>query len=117
MSDCTSIDPLITPYVDGDIDAAARLRVDDHVRGHERLAEADVVAGEGLHEPDAATPGILLGVPGGDDHLVRAGFQEPVHHLPPDEPGAARDHDAHGPTLRRRRERRPLRGETAGPPQ
>src|SRR5712691_2963866 len=32
MSDCTSIDPLITPYVDGDIDAAARLRVDDHVR-------------------------------------------------------------------------------------
>jgi len=32
MSDCKSIDPLITPYVDGDIDAAARLRVDDHVR-------------------------------------------------------------------------------------
>jgi anti-sigma factor RsiW len=32
MSDCPSIDPLITPYVDGDIDAAARLRVDDHVR-------------------------------------------------------------------------------------
>ena len=32
MSDCTSLDPLITPYVDGDIDAASRLRVDDHVR-------------------------------------------------------------------------------------
>jgi len=32
MSDCKSIDPLITPYVDGDIDAAARGRVDDHVR-------------------------------------------------------------------------------------
>src|SRR5437762_4564076 len=32
MSDCRSIDPLITPYVDGDIDAAARLRIDDHVR-------------------------------------------------------------------------------------
>ena len=32
MSDCTSIDSLITPYVDDDIDAAARLRVDEHVR-------------------------------------------------------------------------------------
>ena len=32
MSDCQSIDPLITPYVDGDIDAAERGRVDDHVR-------------------------------------------------------------------------------------
>ncbi len=32
MSDCKSIDPLITPYVDGDIDAAERGRVDDHVR-------------------------------------------------------------------------------------
>src|SRR5438270_8278332 len=32
MSDCRSIDPLITPYVDGDIDSAGRLRVDDHVR-------------------------------------------------------------------------------------
>jgi anti-sigma factor RsiW len=32
MSDCTSLDPLITPYVDGDIDAASRLRVDEHVR-------------------------------------------------------------------------------------
>ena len=32
MSDCASIDPLITPYVDGDIDAAARRQVDDHVR-------------------------------------------------------------------------------------
>ena len=33
MSDCTSIDPLITPYVDGDISAAERQRVDAHVRG------------------------------------------------------------------------------------
>src|SRR3954464_8814410 len=32
MSDCRTIDPLITPYVDGDIDAAGRLRVDTHVR-------------------------------------------------------------------------------------
>jgi anti-sigma factor RsiW len=32
MSDCTSIDPLITPYIDGDIDAAERQRVDAHVR-------------------------------------------------------------------------------------
>src|SRR5437868_5080517 len=32
MSDCKSIDPLVTPYVDGDIDTASRLRVDDHVR-------------------------------------------------------------------------------------
>ena len=31
MSDCKSIDLLITPYVDGDIDADARRRVDDHV--------------------------------------------------------------------------------------
>jgi anti-sigma factor RsiW len=32
MSDCPSIESLITPYVDGDIDSAGRLRVDDHVR-------------------------------------------------------------------------------------
>jgi anti-sigma factor RsiW len=32
MSDCRSIDPLITPYVDDDIDAAGRLRVDAHVQ-------------------------------------------------------------------------------------
>jgi anti-sigma factor RsiW len=42
MSDCRSIDPFITPYVDGDIDAPARLRVDDHVRRcapcHSRVA-------------------------------------------------------------------------------
>lgn len=42
MSECTSLDPLITPYVDGDIDAAGRLRVDDHVRRcppcHSRVA-------------------------------------------------------------------------------
>src|SRR4051812_31758255 len=42
MSDCTSIDPLITSYVDDDIDGAARRRVDDHVRRcppcHSRVA-------------------------------------------------------------------------------
>jgi anti-sigma factor RsiW len=32
MSECKSIDPLITPYVDGEIDASSRTRVDDHVR-------------------------------------------------------------------------------------
>jgi len=31
MSDCKTIDPLITPYVDGDIDAAGRTAVDTHV--------------------------------------------------------------------------------------
>src|SRR5665213_167840 len=42
MSDCTSIETLITPYVDGDIDDPDRLRVDDHVRRcppcHSRVA-------------------------------------------------------------------------------
>ena len=42
MSDCTTIDPLITPYVDDDIDDAGRLRVDQHVRRcppcHSRVA-------------------------------------------------------------------------------
>jgi len=42
MSDCRSIDPLITPYVDEDIDAAGRFRVDEHVRRcppcHSRVA-------------------------------------------------------------------------------
>jgi anti-sigma factor RsiW len=32
MSDCTSIDPLVTPYVDGELSAADRTRVDDHLR-------------------------------------------------------------------------------------
>ena len=32
MPDCTSIDPLITPYVDGDIGAPERRLVDEHVR-------------------------------------------------------------------------------------
>jgi anti-sigma factor RsiW len=32
MSDCSSIDSLITPYIDGDIGAAERSRVDAHVR-------------------------------------------------------------------------------------
>src|SRR6185295_1460316 len=31
MSDCKTIDPLITPYVDGEIDAAGRTQVDTHV--------------------------------------------------------------------------------------
>ena len=42
MSDCRIIDPLITPYVDDDIDADARRHVDEHVRRcppcHSRLA-------------------------------------------------------------------------------
>jgi anti-sigma factor RsiW len=32
MSDCSSIDSLITPYIDGDIGAAERRQVDAHVR-------------------------------------------------------------------------------------
>ena len=32
MSDCTSIDPLVTPYVDGELSAPERTRVDEHVR-------------------------------------------------------------------------------------
>jgi len=32
MPDCSSIDPLITPFVDGDIGAADRQRVDEHLR-------------------------------------------------------------------------------------
>jgi hypothetical protein len=32
MSDCASIDPFITPYVDGDIGISERRLVDDHVR-------------------------------------------------------------------------------------
>src|SRR5581483_7116159 len=47
MSDCRSIDPLITPYVDGDIDAPGRLRVDTHVRAcppcHSRVASERAV--------------------------------------------------------------------------
>lgn len=42
MSDCTSLETLITPYVDGDIDAAGQQQVDDHVRRcapcHSRVA-------------------------------------------------------------------------------
>jgi anti-sigma factor RsiW len=42
MSDCRSIDSLITPYVDDDIDAAAWRQVDEHVRRcppcHSRVA-------------------------------------------------------------------------------
>src|SRR5215831_8345276 len=32
MPDCASIDPLITPYIDGDIGASERRTVEDHVR-------------------------------------------------------------------------------------
>jgi anti-sigma factor RsiW len=32
MSDCMSIDPLVTPYVDGELSAPERTRVDEHVR-------------------------------------------------------------------------------------
>jgi hypothetical protein len=42
MPDCASIDPLITPYVDGDIGASERQLVDQHVRAcppcHSRMA-------------------------------------------------------------------------------
>ena len=42
MSDCKSIDPLITPYVDEDIDSTGRRVVDEHVRRcppcHSRVA-------------------------------------------------------------------------------
>jgi anti-sigma factor RsiW len=47
MSDCSSIDPLITPYVDGDIGAADRRLVDEHVRVcapcHSRVAAEQAV--------------------------------------------------------------------------
>jgi anti-sigma factor RsiW len=47
MSDCSSIDPLITPYVDGDIGAAERRRVDAHVRAcppcHSRVAAEQAI--------------------------------------------------------------------------
>src|SRR5258706_6850697 len=49
MSDCLSIDPLITPYVDGDIGDAERRLVDAHVRacppGHSRVAAEQAVRG------------------------------------------------------------------------
>jgi anti-sigma factor RsiW len=32
MSDCTSIDPLVTPYVDGELSGPDRTRVDEHMR-------------------------------------------------------------------------------------
>lgn len=32
MSECTSIEPLVTPYVDGELSGPDRARVDDHVR-------------------------------------------------------------------------------------
>ena len=42
QSDCTAVDPLITPYIDGDIGASERRLVDEHVRAcppcHSRVA-------------------------------------------------------------------------------
>ena len=42
MPDCASIDPLVTPYVDGGLEASERRLVDDHVRAcapcHSRVA-------------------------------------------------------------------------------
>jgi anti-sigma factor RsiW len=42
MSDCRKLDPLVTPYVDGELDARARAEVDDHLRHcppcHSRVA-------------------------------------------------------------------------------
>jgi anti-sigma factor RsiW len=47
MPDCSSIDPLITPFVDGDLGAADRQRVDAHVRVcapcHSRVAAEQAV--------------------------------------------------------------------------
>lgn len=47
MSDCTSIDPHITPYIDGDLGAQERLLVDEHVRlcppCHSRVAAEQAV--------------------------------------------------------------------------
>ena len=40
MPDCASIDPLITPYVDGDIGAPERRLVDEHVRAARRATRA-----------------------------------------------------------------------------
>jgi anti-sigma factor RsiW len=47
MPDCTSIDPLITPYIDDDIGALERRLVDEHVRAcppcHSRVAAEQAV--------------------------------------------------------------------------
>jgi anti-sigma factor RsiW len=49
MSDCLNVDPLITPYVDGDIGAAERRLVDEHLRAcppcHSRVAAEQAVRG------------------------------------------------------------------------
>jgi anti-sigma factor RsiW len=67
MSDCSIIDPLITPYVDGDIDAGARRQVDDHVRRcaacHSRVtaerAVRELVRGKRGEIAAAAAPAAL----------------------------------------------------------
>jgi len=47
MSDCTSIDPHITPYIDGDIGVHERLLVDEHMRVcppcHSRVAAEQAI--------------------------------------------------------------------------
>src|SRR6266576_2575548 len=47
MSDCTSIDPHITPYIDGDLGAHELLLVDEHVRVcppcHSRVAAEQAI--------------------------------------------------------------------------
>ena len=57
MSDCKTIDPLITPYVDGDIDADGRMSVDTHVRAcppcHSRVS-AERAVRELVHTRRAA---------------------------------------------------------------
>ena len=41
MPDCTSIDPLVTPYVDGELSAAERTCVDEHLRRCSAVLLAD----------------------------------------------------------------------------
>jgi hypothetical protein len=65
------------------------------VSARERLAEADRVAGEGLHEPHAAVPQVLLRIARRHGDLVVPCLQQPLDDLAADEAGAARDHDSH----------------------
>ena len=70
MSNCTSIDPLVTPYVDGELSAADRTLVDEHlhrcppcysrvaaegaVRDLVRARKPDLTARAGVGEPASA---------------------------------------------------------------
>src|SRR5262249_11783504 len=67
MSGCSSIDPLITPYVDGDIGAEDRRLVDAHVRMcapcHSRVAAGEAVrdllrARRGAVAAESASPAL-----------------------------------------------------------